>query len=158
VCARRVDLLVCSLPLHRHSYIGFILAFASSFHNKQRFRRSPLSSLGQLTHTRRTDGSPEPDGALRTVVRTKIRHYRQLYINQPRTNSFHTSCSRHVRQYFDHYNIPTEVVFFWTKDCRFPSLLQAQELRLRSKLGNRQSFVEKNTIHRYIVAINLRGF
>jgi hypothetical protein len=31
---RRVDLLVCSLPLHRHSYIGFILAFASSFHNK----------------------------------------------------------------------------------------------------------------------------
>jgi hypothetical protein len=31
----RVDLLVCSLPLHRHSYIGFILAFASSIHNKQ---------------------------------------------------------------------------------------------------------------------------
>jgi hypothetical protein len=30
-----VDLLVCSLPLHRHSYIGFILAFASSIHNKQ---------------------------------------------------------------------------------------------------------------------------
>jgi hypothetical protein len=37
VCERRVDLLVCSLPLHRHSYIGFILAFASSFHNKQPF-------------------------------------------------------------------------------------------------------------------------
>ncbi len=35
VCKRRVDLLVCSLPLHRHSYIGFILDFASSFHNKQ---------------------------------------------------------------------------------------------------------------------------
>jgi len=29
------NLLVCSLPLHRHSYIGFILDFASSFHNKQ---------------------------------------------------------------------------------------------------------------------------
>ncbi len=27
-------LLVYSLPLHRHSYIGFILAFASSIHNK----------------------------------------------------------------------------------------------------------------------------
>jgi hypothetical protein len=27
--------LVCSLPLYRHSYIGFILAFASSIHNKQ---------------------------------------------------------------------------------------------------------------------------
>jgi hypothetical protein len=34
VCERRVDLLVCSLSLHRHSYIGFILAFASSIHNK----------------------------------------------------------------------------------------------------------------------------
>ncbi len=35
VCERRVNLLVCSLSLHRHSYIGFILAFASSIHNKQ---------------------------------------------------------------------------------------------------------------------------
>ncbi len=34
VCERRVNLLVCSLPLHRHSYIDFILAFASSIHNK----------------------------------------------------------------------------------------------------------------------------
>jgi hypothetical protein len=34
-CARRVNLLVYSLSLHRHSYIGFILAFASSIHNKQ---------------------------------------------------------------------------------------------------------------------------
>ena len=30
----RVNLLVYSLSLHRHSYIGFILAFASSIHNK----------------------------------------------------------------------------------------------------------------------------
>ncbi len=54
VCARRVNLLVCSLPLHRHSYIGFILAFALSIHNKQptirinnklfHFRRAALSS------------------------------------------------------------------------------------------------------------------
>ena len=27
VCVRRVNLLVCSLPLHRHSYIGFIFIF-----------------------------------------------------------------------------------------------------------------------------------
>jgi hypothetical protein len=27
VCVRRVNLLVCSLPLHRHSYIGFIFRF-----------------------------------------------------------------------------------------------------------------------------------
>ncbi len=31
----RVNLLVYSLSLHRHSSIGFILAFASSIHNKQ---------------------------------------------------------------------------------------------------------------------------
>ncbi len=42
-----------------------------------------MSSLGQLTHTRRTDGASEPDGALRTVARAKIHHYRQLYINRP---------------------------------------------------------------------------
>ncbi len=36
VCERRVNLLVCSLPLHRHSYIGFILTFTSSIHNKQK--------------------------------------------------------------------------------------------------------------------------
>ena len=39
--------------------------------------------IGQLTHTRRSDGAPEPDGALRTVARAKIRHYRQMYINHP---------------------------------------------------------------------------
>ncbi len=37
VCERRVNLLVYSLSLHRHSYIGFILAFASSIHNKQSY-------------------------------------------------------------------------------------------------------------------------
>ncbi len=48
-----------------------------------RYVRSQLSSLGQLTHSRRSDGAPEPDGALREEARTKIRHYRQLYINRP---------------------------------------------------------------------------
>jgi hypothetical protein len=52
------------------------------------FGKSHLSSLGQLTHTRRTDGAPEPDGPLRTVVREKIRHYRQLYINRPEPIAF----------------------------------------------------------------------
>jgi len=37
----------------------------------------------QLTHTRRSDGAPEADGALRSVSRTKIHHYRQLYIDRP---------------------------------------------------------------------------
>ena len=48
-----------------------------------RYGRSQLSSLGQLTHSRRSDGAPEPDGALREAARTKIRHYRHLYINLP---------------------------------------------------------------------------
>jgi hypothetical protein len=48
-----------------------------------RFGRSQLSSLGQMTHRRSSDGVPEPDGTLREVSRTKIRHYRQLYINHP---------------------------------------------------------------------------
>jgi hypothetical protein len=47
-----------------------------------------LSSLGQLKHTRRTDGVPESDGALRTVARAKILHYRQLYINHPEPIAF----------------------------------------------------------------------
>ncbi len=40
VCERRVIFLVYSLSLHRHSYIGFILAFASSIHNKQQPSRT----------------------------------------------------------------------------------------------------------------------
>jgi hypothetical protein len=48
-----------------------------------RYGRSQLSSLGHLTHRRRSDGAPEPDGAFRETTRTKIRQYRQLYINRP---------------------------------------------------------------------------
>ncbi len=48
-----------------------------------RFGKSHLSSMGQMTHTRRTDNAPDPDGALKSVVRAKIRHYRQLYLNRP---------------------------------------------------------------------------
>ncbi len=47
-----------------------------------------MSSLGQLTHTRRTDGAPESDGSLRTVAKAKIHHYRQLYINHPEPIAF----------------------------------------------------------------------
>ncbi len=45
VCERRVNLLVYSLSLHRHSYIGFILAFASSIHNKQTKTTAPILSV-----------------------------------------------------------------------------------------------------------------
>jgi hypothetical protein len=69
------DLTDC-LPPPRTLILDFTLTHT-------RFGKSQLSSLGHLTHTRRTDGAPEPDGALRTVARAKIRHYRQLYINRP---------------------------------------------------------------------------
>ena len=64
------DLTDC-LPPPRTLILDFTLTYTC-------FGKSQMSSLGQLTHTRRTDGAPEPDGALRTVVRGKIRHYRQL--------------------------------------------------------------------------------
>ena len=48
-----------------------------------RFGRSSVHPIGQFTHTNRSDGAPEPDGALKTVTRTKIIHYRQLYLNRP---------------------------------------------------------------------------
>ena len=39
--------------------------------------------IGQLTHTRRSDGAPEPDGAIKAVARAKIINYRQVYFNRP---------------------------------------------------------------------------
>ncbi len=51
MCERRVDLIVCGLPLHRHSYIGFILDFASSIHNKQQFQWTAEVALGVSFNT-----------------------------------------------------------------------------------------------------------
>ena len=34
-----------------------------------------MNPIGQLTHTRRSDGAPEPDGALKALARAKIIHY-----------------------------------------------------------------------------------
>jgi hypothetical protein len=42
-----------------------------------------LNLNGQLTNTRRSDGAPEPDGAIKAVDRKKILHYRQHYIDRP---------------------------------------------------------------------------
>jgi hypothetical protein len=46
---RRVNLLVYSLSLHRHSYIGFILAFASSIHNNKRQKGVVLMQVQVLS-------------------------------------------------------------------------------------------------------------
>ena len=48
-----------------------------------RFGRSHLHPMDQLTNTRRSDGVPDPDGALKQVARIKIRHYRNIYLNHP---------------------------------------------------------------------------
>jgi hypothetical protein len=48
-----------------------------------RYGRSNLHPIGQLTHTRRSDGAPVPDGTLKTVTTAKIIHYRQIYLNRP---------------------------------------------------------------------------
>jgi hypothetical protein len=44
------------------------------------YGRSNLHPIGQLTHMRKPDGDPEPDGVL---YRTEIIHYRQVYLNIP---------------------------------------------------------------------------
>ncbi len=48
-----------------------------------RYGRSHVHRSGQLTNIRRSDGVPEPDGTLKVVVRKKIIHYRQLYLDRP---------------------------------------------------------------------------
>ncbi len=48
-----------------------------------RFGRSHLHPVVQLTNTRRSDDVPDPDGSLKEVVRIKIRHYRNVYLNRP---------------------------------------------------------------------------
>ena len=48
-----------------------------------RFGSSHLHPMGQLTNTRGSDGTPDPDGVVKTVVRIKIRHYHNLYLNRP---------------------------------------------------------------------------
>ena len=48
-----------------------------------RYDRSLLNLNGQLTNTRRSDGAPEPDGAIKVVARKKIIYYHQLHIDRP---------------------------------------------------------------------------
>ena len=43
-----------------------------------RFGRSHLHPMGQLTHTRHSDGDPDPDGSLKDTIRIKIRHYHNV--------------------------------------------------------------------------------
>jgi hypothetical protein len=49
---------------------------------------SHVNPIGQMTNIRRSDGAPEPDGALKVVARKKIIHYHQLYIDHPEPIAF----------------------------------------------------------------------
>ena len=48
-----------------------------------RFGCSHLDPMGKLENKRSSDGSPDPDGSLKELVRIKIRHYRNVYLNRP---------------------------------------------------------------------------
>ncbi len=69
------------LPPSRTQIVDFTLT-------QTQYGRSHVHSIGQLTNTRRSDGAPEPDGALREVTRKKILHYRQLYLDRPEPMTF----------------------------------------------------------------------
>ena len=56
-----------------------------------RFGRSHLHPMDQLTNTRRSDNARDPDAAFKEVVRIKIRHYRNLYLNHPDRTLLHLS-------------------------------------------------------------------
>ena len=47
-----------------------------------RFGNLHLYPIGQITHTRSSDGAPDPD-PLKEEPRIKIRYYRHLYLNHP---------------------------------------------------------------------------
>jgi hypothetical protein len=81
VCERRVNLLVYSLSLHRHSYIGFILAFASSIHNKQTKLRVAHDRVGSSADPALNGHLRYPnnlDQSLHDTTSTKVRKYRAI--------------------------------------------------------------------------------
>jgi hypothetical protein len=91
VCViRRVNLLVYSFSFHRHSYIGFILSFASSIHNKQQYLSETSPTVSRHgSHERMETGSssaaplPAPLGSNQSgpVLRsTKREHVLELSI------------------------------------------------------------------------------
>ena len=48
-----------------------------------RYGRTAQRTNGALTHRVSCTGALQPDGALNNTTRIKIRHYRQLYVDNP---------------------------------------------------------------------------
>ncbi len=59
--------------------------------------------MGQLTNTRRADGAPDPDGAIKEVDRIKIRHYRNVYLNRPDPIAFVPSAAETTGRLYDEF-------------------------------------------------------
>ncbi len=70
-------------------------------------------STGQLTNTRRSDGTPELDGALREVTRKKILHYRQLYLNRPEPIAFLPAAVDTTGRLYDDFSRVNFASFVW---------------------------------------------
>jgi hypothetical protein len=68
-----------------------------------RFGSSHVHPMVQLTNSRRSDGAPDPDGTLTEVVRIKIRHYRNLYLNRPDPIAFIPSAVDTTGRLYDEF-------------------------------------------------------
>ena len=60
-----------------------------------RYGRSQVHTSRKLTHSRSSDGAPNPDGALKNTVRTKIIHYRGVRWSS-RSDCLHAPSSEHL--------------------------------------------------------------
>jgi hypothetical protein len=69
-----------------------------------RYDSSHVHTTSQLTNIRRSDGAPELDGALREVDRTKILHYRQLYLNRPDPIAFLLAATDTTGRVYDDFS------------------------------------------------------
>ncbi len=68
-----------------------------------RFGCSHFHPMVQLTNTWRSDGAPDPDGDLKEVVRIKIRHFRNVYLNHPDPISFIPLTVDTTRRLYDEF-------------------------------------------------------
>jgi hypothetical protein len=69
-----------------------------------RYDSSHVHTFGQLTNIRSSDGAPELDGSLREVDRTKILHYRQLYLNRPDPITFLPAAADTTGRVYDDFS------------------------------------------------------
>jgi hypothetical protein len=69
-----------------------------------RYGSSHVHTTGQMTNIRCSDTSPEFDGTLREVARTKILHYRQLYLNRPDPIAFLPAAADTTDRVYDDFS------------------------------------------------------